>query len=40
MLHKSKYGVTQEVKQYYLWVLETLQKNNPPEEESQQASQP
>ncbi len=28
MLYKSKHGVTQEIKQNYLWALETLQKKN------------
>ncbi len=35
MLHKSKYGITQETQQHYLWALETLQKNNAPRESHQ-----
>ncbi|PKV48941.1 hypothetical protein ATE84_0957 [Aquimarina sp. MAR_2010_214] len=32
LLHKKKYGVTQETQQHYLWALETLQKSNASQE--------
>jgi hypothetical protein len=37
MLHKRKYGITQETQQHYLWALETLQKTKA-HRESDQAS--